>query len=92
LQLNFFRGLYPGPPFSGEGAPGRGKEGTEDEGKGGQGKGGDGGVVERRGGEAGKGEERGGVGRARRGMGEGIVAYVPLLNAFRRACLAAIQL
>jgi hypothetical protein len=85
LQLKIFPGLYPGPPISGEGGPGRGREGTEDEGMGGQGKGGDGGVVERRrGGEGGKGEERGGEGKA---GNEGRNCGVPLLNAFRRACM-----
>jgi hypothetical protein len=70
----FSRGYTPGPPLVA--APGRGREGTDDEGKGGQGRAGKergwriGGVVERR---EGQGEE--GVGRARRGMGEGIVAY-----------------
>jgi hypothetical protein len=48
LHLKICSRVTPGPPLSGEGAPGRGREGTEDEGKGGHGKGGDGWVVERR--------------------------------------------
>jgi hypothetical protein len=76
LQVKIFPGVIPRTiTLGGRGPPGRRREGTEDEGKGGQRKGGDGGVVERRrGGEGGKGEKMGWL-RARREMGEGIVAY-----------------